>query len=254
MKTKFLLPCTLLVAILFWSNAPRPAEKIVVYTIGDSTMANKDTVGNPERGWAMMLQPFFDENYVIVENHARNGRSSKSFFDEGRWQTVLDQLKPGDYVFIQFGHNDQKIDDPKRYTDPEILFREFLTMYVNETRAKGANPVLLTQVARRKFESGGERVPPVNTHGEYAEAVREVAKTLNVPLIDVDLKSRERLFREGTENSKRLYMWLEPGQAAKFPEGLKDDTHLNEYGAQQVAQMVVSGMREVNLPIIKHLK
>ncbi|MCL2027862.1 MAG: pectate lyase [Bacteroidales bacterium] len=249
MKTKILAICMLFAAFLLSANAPSTG-KITVFTIGDSTMANKDTtIGDPERGWAMMFQQFFNDN-VVVENHARNGRSTKSFFDEGLWKTVLDQLTPGDYVFIQFGHNDQKNEDPRRYTDPDGSFRDFLTMYVNETRAKGAHPVLLTQVARRKFE--GET--PVNTLGDYVQAVRELARQLGVPLIDVEQQTRALLQRSGPEDSKEFYMWLNPGDSPKHPQGLQDDTHLNGLGATRVAEMVVNSMRRARLPLAEHVK
>jgi lysophospholipase L1-like esterase len=244
----------LFAVIIFSANISKPTEKIVVYTIGDSMMANKDTTnGNPERGWVMMFQPFFDENYVVVENHARGGRSTKSFFNEDRWKTVVEKLKSGDYVFIQFGHNDQKIEDTNRYTEPNGLYREFLTLYVNETRAKGANPVLLTPIARRQFEANGERDLPENTHRNYAEVVRELAKTLDVPLIDSDLRTRNLLHQEGRENSKRFYMILEPGQSPKYPEGRQDNTHLNELGAIRVTQFVVEDMQKMKLPLVKYL-
>ncbi|MDR1673491.1 MAG: pectate lyase [Bacteroidales bacterium] len=237
---------------LLWACTQTQPRKITVYTVGDSTMANKDTtLRNPERGWAMMFQPFFDTTMVIVENHAVNGRSSKSFMDEGKWQVVADKLQAGDYVFIQFGHNDEKSEDPKRYTDPQTTYKEFLTQYVNETRAKGAFPVLMTSIARRKFSP--ETGMPLDTHGEYPVAVRELAKELDVPLIDMAVMTERMLIRMGHEDSKRIYMWLQSGQSPKFPDGLQDDTHLNEYGAFQVAQMVAGSIRAQQLPLAEYL-
>jgi len=243
---------SILAAILFTAFM-QPSGKITVYTIGDSTMANKDTANcNPERGWAQGLQEFFDADRVVVENHAVNGRSSKSFFDEGRWKPIVDKLKPGDYVFIQFGHNDEKSEDPKRYTDPKGSYRDFLTMYVNETRAKGANPVLMTSIARRKYTPGSPL--PVDTHGEYTMAVRELATQLDVPVIDMAERTGRMLLSIGPEEAKRLYMWLEPGQSPRYPDGLQDDTHLNEFGAFRFAQLAVGGMRELRLPLSRYLK
>ena len=242
-----------IVALIFLSAFIQPSGKITVYTIGDSTMANKDTTnGNPERGWAQVLQQFFDVDRVVVENHAVNGRSSKSFFDEGRWKPIVDKLTPGDYVFIQFGHNDEKSEDPKRYTDPNGSYRNFLTMYVNDVRAKGACPVLMTPIARRKFSSGSPL--PLDTHGEYTAAVRELALQLDVPMIDMAERTGRHLLSIGPDESKRLYMWLQPGQSSKYPDGLQDDTHLNELGAFRYAQMAVGGIRELNLPLAGYLK
>ena len=152
MKIKSFITLSTILSVILLSALMQPDHKITVYTIGDSTMANKDTTnGNPERGWAQGLQEFFDADRVIVENHAANGRSSRSFFDEGRWKPIVDKLKPGDYVFIQFGHNDEKAEDPKRYTDPKSSYRDFLTAYVNDTRAKGAYPVLMTPLPAASF-------------------------------------------------------------------------------------------------------
>ncbi len=248
MKAHRILGLLVIIIILSFASAEK---KITLFTIGDSTMANKDTTnGNPERGWAMALQQFFDASKVVVDNHAVNGRSSKSFFDEGRWKVITDKLQAGDYVFIQFGHNDEKSEDPKRYTDPQGTYKEFLTMYVNETRAKGAFPVLMTSIARRKFDGG----MPIDTHGAYLNAVRELARTLDVPMIDMAEKTRKLLLGVGPEDSKRIFMWLQPGQSPKYPNGLQDDTHLNEYGAFRIAQLVVAGIRELELPVAKYLK
>ena len=252
MKIKYISVFSVFVLILL-SAFMQPSGKITVYTIGDSTMANKDTTnGNPERGWAQGLQEFFDADRVVVENHAVNGRSSKSFFDEGRWKPIVDKLNPGDYVLIQFGHNDEKSEDPKRYTDPKGSYRDFLTMYVNDARAKGAYPVLMTPIARRKFSAGSPL--PLDTHGEYTLAVRELAQQLNVPMIDMAERTGRHLLSIGPEEAKRLYMWLQPGQSSQYPDGLQDDTHLNELGAFRYAQMATGGIREQNLPLSRYLK
>lgn len=138
-------------ACLFLVLALTSGSKITtVFVIGDSTAAEKGNAkNNPERGWGMVLQGCFDDK-IIVDNHAVNGRSSKSFIDEGRWQKVLDQLKPGDYVFIQFGHNDEK-PHADRHTDPGSTFDANLERFVKETRAKGGIPVLFNSVVRRCF-------------------------------------------------------------------------------------------------------
>ena len=242
-----------LVAGILFSACMQPVGKITVYTIGDTTMAHKDTADRiPERGWAQVLQPFFDADSVIIDNRAVNGSSSKSFFDDGHWKTIVKQLKPGDYVFIQFGHNDEKSEDPKRYTDPKGSFRDFLTVYVNETRAKGATPVLMTPIARRKY-SLGSRLPD-DTLSEYTNVVRELAVQLNVPMIDMAERTGRHLLSIGPQEATRLYIRLEPGQSPKYPDGLQSDTHLTELGAFRYAQMTVGGVRQLNLPLAQHLK
>ena len=244
--------CVILTVTLF--TACIHTGKITVYTIGDSTMADYDSTRSPLRGWAQELQQFFDANSVVVDNRAVSGRSSKSFYDEGYWKPIVDQLKPGDYVLIQFGHNDEKTEDLKRYTNPNGSYRDFLTMYVNDTRAKGACPVLITPVARRMRLAVPNPSFPYETHGDYSVAVREVALQLDVPLIDMDSRMGQWMWILGLEDAKRLYMWLQPGQSPNYPDGRQDDTHLNEFGAFNVALTVINEIRILNLPISRYLK
>ena len=216
-------------------------SQITVFTIGDSTMAPKDTTKGPERGWGMAFPLFFDTVEVKFENHARNGRSTKSFIDEGRWQTVVDKLKKGDYVFIEFGHNDEKTEQEKLYAAPNGAYRENLTRFVRETQAKAAFPVLMTPIVRRKFDENGILL---DTHGEYPDAVRALAKELNVPMIDMEKKSRALVQKLGDEASKKLFMWYKQK---------KDDTHLNTAGAPIIAALAVEGIRELKLPLENYL-
>lgn len=239
----------ILTALLLVSFTNTPV-KPTIYTIGDSTMAPKDTAGNPERGWAMALPLFFDAEKVQFENHARNGRSTKSFIDEGRWQAVVDQLKAGDYVFIQFGHNDEKEDKPLVYAAPNGAYRDNLTRFVRETQAKGAFPVLMTSIVRRAFDEKGVLT---DTHGAYPDAVRSLAKALNVPLIDMEAKSRKVIQALGDTASKRLFMWLKPGEYPRVPNGRQDNTHLVDLGAQIIAGLAVEGIKELGLPLEKAL-
>lgn len=149
MKMKKSLIC-LLMALITLTAFKEGEKKITVFMIGDSTMANKSiTGGKPERGWGHVLGGFFTED-IIVDNHAVNGRSSKSFIDEGRWDKVLSRIKPGDYVVIQFGHNDEK-PNPDRHTDPGTTFDANLSRFVNEARERGANPILMNAIVRRNF-------------------------------------------------------------------------------------------------------
>jgi lysophospholipase L1-like esterase len=161
-----------------------PKNKIKVWLVGDSTMANKEVKAYPETGWGMPFANFFDST-VVVDNRAKNGRSTKSFIAEGLWQPILDNPSEGDYVFIQFGHNDEGKEKVGRYTTPDE-FKTNLIRYVNETRAKKANPVLITPVTRRNFDSTGKIR---ETHPVYADAVREVAKQAGVPPLDLDEKA-----------------------------------------------------------------
>ncbi|MCM1151966.1 MAG: pectinesterase family protein [Alistipes senegalensis] len=237
------------VGLLCMASGVRAADSLRVYLIGDSTCATKKLdKQNPERGWGHMFQPLFDET-VVIENHAVNGRSTKSFRDEGRWDRVCDGLRSGDYVFIQFGHNDQKINDSTRYSAPE-RYAENLRRYVREARAKGARPVLLTPIVRRNFVDG----VLTDTHGEYPAAVRRVAAEEQVPLIDMEPLTREWVAALGDETSKACFMWVAPGVCPLYPDGRQDDTHLNVRGAHVVARMVGERLREQIPELGRHFR
>ncbi len=244
-----------------------------IFIIGDSTAAQKDTTnGKKERGWGMALQCFFDEN-IVVDNHAVNGRSSLSFINEGRWDKVLERIKPGDYVIIQFGHNDEK---PKadRHTDPGSTFDYNLAKYVRETREKGGIPVLMNCVVRRNFA----KVAPKNdddealrkttfkdaqglvegdslidTHGLYRVAPRDVAKRMNVHFIDANRITHDLEQSMGTEASKKLHMWFLPGEEPSVPKGRQDNTHYNIYGAHVVASLLADALCE-EIPLLKRYR
>jgi lysophospholipase L1-like esterase len=205
-----------------------------IFMIGDSTMAQKTPDVEPERGWGQMLQPFFSDS-VLFFNHAANGRSSKSFIDEGRWQTVLDNLRPGDYVIIQFGHNDPK-PGLARHTDPFTTFKANLEKYVKDTRSRGSLPLLCTPIVRRTFDEQGNLS---DTHGEYPKAVHQVARELKVPLLDLQLRTKNLVSALGPEKSKNIFLHVSPGVYSRRPEGVQDDTHLSPEGATAVARMAV---------------
>ncbi len=158
-------------AVLF-SAFYKGHEEVKVYLVGDSTMADKPLANNPERGWGQLFPAYFNDK-VLIENHAVNGRSTKSFIDQGRWKAVYNKLHKGDYVFIQFGHNDEKIKDTSRYTDPHTTFKTNLKMFVEESKEKGAIPILLTPVNRRKFDKSGRLV---DTHGDYTQCSKRSCK------------------------------------------------------------------------------
>lgn len=247
--------------IVLCSATEEQQDTITVFTIGDSTMANKSyDKGRKERGWAMVLQSYFDDG-IKVDNHAVNGRSSKSFINEGRWDAVLQKLKPGDYVFIQFGHNDEK---PKedRHTDPGSTFDANLRKFVEETRAKGATPILFNCVVRRNFfkqtpkndddeklrETTGAQTAEVkeegdtlyDTHGDYRWAPRNVAQETGTVFIDANTLTHNLEQGLGREASKKLHMWFLPGEEPSVPDGRQDNTHYNVYGANVVARLLAA--------------
>ena len=224
-----------------------PDKKNRVYLIGDSTMANKDPKTYPETGWGMPFAAYFDST-IVVDNRAKNGRSTRTFIEEGLWKPVIDNLQEGDYVFIQFGHNDE-VETKKSYTTKE-QFTANLVKYVSETRSKKAIPVLITPVARRRFDSSGKIV---GTHDVYSELVRKTAKDLNVPLIDLDKRSQALLQTLGVESSKLLFNHLQPGEHPNYPDGKVDDTHFSELGARKMACIILAEMKSMKLELSNHI-
>ena len=223
--------------------------KIRILMIGDSTMANKDTSkGSPERGWGMVLQDFFTDA-VEVDNHAQNGRSTKSFINEGRWDKVLARIRPGDYVFNQFGHNDEKYNKPAVYTAPGVTFDANLRRFVMEARQRGGIPVLFNAIVRRKFD--GERL--TNTHRDYLLPPRRVAEETAAYFVDANAITHGIVEAMGPEDSKRLFMWLPKGSPS-HPKGLQDDTHLNVYGAHRVAWSLISAVCNQIPRLEQHVK
>lgn len=233
----------LLYAVLLMAFSMPLKNRITVYLIGDSTMSIKQEKAYPETGWGMPFVYFFDST-VTVDNRAQNGRSTRSFLEEKRWQPVMDALKEGDYVFVQFGHNDE-VSTKKTYTTEEE-FKTNLVKYVTETRNKKAIPVLLTPVARRKFDAAGKIE---GTHEVYAEIVRKVANEYHVPLIDLDRKSQALLQEFGEEKSKLLFLQLAKGEHPNYPEGKIDNTHFNELGARLMAQIVLAEIKALKLEL-----
>ncbi len=218
-----------------------------VYLIGDSTCATKKLdKENPERGWGQMFQPLFDTE-VIVENHAVNGRSTRSFREEGRWTPIYDRLQPGDYVFIEFGHNDQKV-KTVRFSTPDG-YAENLHRYIRETREKGAIPVLLTPIVRRNFVNG----VLTDTHGEYLAACRRVATEEQVAFIDAEKITQKWVSEMGDEASRAYFMWVKPGTCPLYPDGRQDNTHLNVRGARTLARTFAAELSNVVPELAKHL-
>ncbi|WP_022824558.1 rhamnogalacturonan acetylesterase [Hymenobacter norwichensis] len=234
-----------LLVLLAAFTAPAPPKKTTLYLVGDSTIAQKVGQVFPETGWGMPLATFFDTAAVRVDNRAQNGRSTRTFLAENRWQPIVDALQPQDYVMIQFGHNDEAENYPDRYTSPAD-FRKNLVKFVTETRSKKAMPVLITPVTRRRFKNGQQE----ETHIAYSAATIEIAKAYKVPLIDLDKSSRELVQQFGEENSKLLFLQLAPGDHPNYPYGKNDNTHFSELGARKMAQLVVREVVAQKLPIL----
>jgi len=235
----------LLIAVAFLILAfSMPGKKTIkIFLAGDSTMSIKEEKTFPETGWGMPFVYFWDSTVTVV-NKAKNGRSTKSFINEGLWQSIIDEVNKGDYVLIQFGHNDE-VPTKKSYTT-EDEFRNNLIKYISESRNKSAIPVLLTPVARRKFDSTGHIV---GTHDLYSKIVRDIAKAENVPFIDLDKESQQLYQQMGAEVSKLLFLQLKPGEHPNYPEGKDDNTHFNELGARLVAQIVLKEIKKLNLEL-----
>jgi lysophospholipase L1-like esterase len=224
--------------LLLLFSFSHPGKKIKIWLIGDSTMAPKQVKAYPETGWGMPFVYFWDST-VTVDNRAMNGRSTRTFIEEKRWEPVMNEMSEGDYVFIQFGHNDE-VPTKKSYV-PENDFRNYLVSYISDTRKKKGIPILITPVARRSFDSAGH---VVGTHNVYAQIVRDVAKENNVTLIDLDLKSQALLQQMGPEASAYLFNQLTPGEHPNYPDGVKDNTHFNELGARKMAEIVLEDIRK----------
>ena len=239
------------ILLLFLISTVSFAQKATLYCIGDSTMANKKDPGkNPEHGWAQVLQPFFSDNLVVV-NKAVNGRSTRSFINEKRWDSIYKKLKKGDYVFIEFGHNDQKIEDSTRYTNPHTAYRYNLIKFVQQTRAKGATPILLTSISRRNFNEKGVLVP---THGDYPLETRLVAQQYKVPFIDLEYQTELLEKSYGPEKSKELHLHFKAAENPYYEKDKADDTHLSLLGATKIAQIVIDQLKALEDPSVKKLK
>lgn len=217
-----------------------------IYIIGDSTVQTYKESYYPMTGWGQVLQLFFDESKIKIENKAIGGRSSRSFWEEGRWDDVVTLLDSSDYVFIQFGHNDRDWSKPERYTDT-AAYKEYLRIYVNETREKGATPVLVSPMIMNAWE--GSTLRNVFTEGEnnYRGAMLEVAEELNALFVDLNMKSYDLVKELGAEYAAMfLHMGLEPGEYPNYPDGSTDvGTHYQEMGALNMARLIIEGITEL---------
>lgn len=260
MKKLILITVTFITLCLFFAGKNRPVH---IFMAGDSTMALKPLYKNvwdsvigdsvsevfPERGWGQLLPEFFTDN-IVIEDYAQNGRSSRTFIEQGWWQKILDNMQKGDYVVVQFGHNDSAKDRADRYTSPEEYIQN-LSRFVDEVKAKGGIPVICTSVVRRRFDSKGLFQ---DSHGEYVELARGVARDKNVWMIDMYEKSKSLMIELGKDQSAALFLHIEVGENKIFPEGKIDNTHFKEDGARIMASLFVEGLKENNVkPLINQL-
>jgi lysophospholipase L1-like esterase len=242
-KILFLIPILLCFILMSFKKE----KMITVWMIGDSTMSVKKEKAYPETGWGMPFAGFFNDK-VLVENKAANGRSTLSFITEKRWQEVYEGLKEGDYLIIEFGHNDEKVEKSGVGTTPEE-YKVNLAKFVTEARSKKAIPILMTPIARRNFKDGQQ----TDTHKNYPDAVRSLADSLKIPMIDMQRKTEKLLTKYGEEKSIALFNYVDSGHV-NYPQGKKDNTHLSPIGAKAVADCAVEGLKELKLPLIKYLK
>ena len=242
----------LVAGLMIFGSISAAAQKrpVHIFLAGDSTMAEKAADKRPETGWGEKLEGHFKLGTMKVENRAANGRSTKSFIDEGRWQKIIDDLQPGDWVFVEFGHNDQKQDSPDRHASPED-YRKNLIRFIGDVKGKGGDLLLLTPVMRRRFDKDGKFY---DTHGEYPGVVRAVAREYAVPLIDMHKLSEAVIIKYGEEGSKKLFLQLKPGENANYPKGVEDNTHFSPLGAEEMAAAFAGELRKSKAGLRKLLK
>jgi len=220
-----------------------------VFIAADSTAADYPPVRYPQMGWGMVLKCAFGDD-VTVKDYARGGRSAKSFITEGSLARIEQEIQQGDTLLIQFGHNDSAVNNPVRYTNPKTDYPRWLRSYIDMARAKGAQPILVTPVTRRKFVEGSL----VDTHAPYADAMRAVAKQAHAPLIDLTADSMRWISSLGPEASKRYYLvFSEQDRVPRYPDGIEDNTHFTEMGARNVANLVAARLARLDVPIAKHV-
>lgn len=213
-----------------------------IYYAADSTVAQNTIFSYPQTGIGQALPLYLKKEYFL-QNHAINGRSTKSFIDESRLATIYNDLRAGDFLFIQFGHNDAKIEDPNRYCAAYGDYQVNLEKFVNVARNRNAHPVLITPLYRRHFDENGVLIE--NTHGEYPQAMKELGARLQVPVIDLCELSRKLLIETGDEASKQWFMNFPAGLYQNFPEGKQDDTHLRYEGAIRFAGLIAEELKKL---------
>jgi len=227
-----------------------PSRKVVIHLIGDSTMCVRPSRPFPPSfGWGQVLDQYFEDG-VVIRNHAKSGASTRSFTETGLWAPVHEQLEAGQYLIIQFGRNDQKAKQPELYADPHGAYKEYLRRFVQGARDKGAEPILVTPLARRRFDGEGRYRDDM---GVYPSVVYQLAREERTPLLDLHRGTQALLSSLGPEASKALIWWVEPGVHASQPEGRQDNSHLSEAGAREVCRLVAAELRAENIPLARYL-
>jgi lysophospholipase L1-like esterase len=219
-----------------WASPGRAPR---VFVTGDSTASTYAAREAPRAGWGQALGLFLGHG-ATVDNRALSGASSKSFADLGLLDGVLADIRPGDYLLASFGHNDSKSTDPDRYTEPWSTYQDQLAAYLDGARGRGAHPVLVTSVERRRFTADGA---PRESHGDYPAAMRALADREGVPLVDLTALSLELWGGLGPEGTKDHFLWLDPGEHANYPDGVQDNTHFQAHGAIEVARLVAAALK-----------
>lgn len=228
---------------------PSNLPKARLHLVGDSTMSDKAELAYPERGWGQLLPHFMLPQLTIV-NHAANGRSTRRFLTEGRWQLLLSELRAGDYVLIQFGHNDQKQDDPLRYAAAEGDYQVFLHRFIQDIQARQAVPLLASSICRRNFNDDGTLKRDL---AAYARAAAQVAKKAEVAFFDLQQLSCDFIEQQGPIASQPYFIQVPAGLYAKFPEGKIDNTHLTLQGASKIAQFFVRDLKAQQHPLAAYI-
>ncbi len=212
-----------------------------IYMIGDSTMKYNNIYTYPQFGWGQVLH-LFAKNDCLIEDHAENGRSTKSFIEEKRFEKIYNKLKQGDYVICQFGHNDEKINDPTRYTEPFGSYQQNLKYFADKVEEKHAHIVFATSITRHKFENG----KCINSHGDYPRAMLEFALENGYTCIDLNKITIDLYNKLGEEKSKSLHLIFPENTFSNFPEGKDDHSHLNHEGAITIAKCFVKALFETD--------
>ena len=229
-------------------SPPAAPVRITFHLAGDSTMGEGLPERRPETGWGEALPDLFDSSRVLIANHAKRGRSTRTFLSEGFWAALIASVKEGDWVIVQFGHNDGSADEEQT---PREEYRANLGRFVSDIRARKALPILATPIAVRAFNADGS---VRDTHGSYPDIVRSVASSTAAPLLDMQAFSVQVLLEYGPERSRELFQHLAPGEHPNYPGGLADNIHLSPKGAVVLAGRAAQGMRDLRLPLAALLK
>ncbi len=224
----------------------RVEDAATVFLCGNSTVVDQDN--EPWCGWGQMVPRFFDEN-VCIANYAESGEAANSFASAGRLKKILTKIKPGDYVFVEFGHNDQKQKGPN--DGPWASYTTNMKRYITETRAKGGIPVLVTSMHRRNFDDNGKIN---NTLGEYPDAVRKLASEENVALIDLNAMSKILYEAWGPEESVKAFVHYPANTFPNQAKALADNTHFNSYGGYELAKCILEGVKKVLPELAAHIR